>query len=177
MELRINELRVNNIVLLSSLINGLTGYYYELGNVISYPPVDPFPSSGFQYARVDPNIYFFNTPWATDIHDNDYYSVRWVGYVKGPITGSVTFSMVSDDGCRFFFNNSLDNILTPSNSWRDQGATTTYTYVADMVENQLYPIEIHYYDNLEGNEIRFSWAYTGQSETAVPNSHLFTTSL
>jgi MSHA biogenesis protein MshQ len=52
-------------------------------------------------------------------YNADNFSARWTGKVKAPITGSITFSTVSDDGVRLWIDNNLiiDN-------WTVHGDTT-----------------------------------------------------
>ena len=68
----------------------------------------------------------------------DNFSAKWTGQVKGPISGTYTFSVTGDDGVRMFLNG-----VKVIDGWKDQGRTT-YTCFATLTANTLYKIELQY---------------------------------
>ena len=109
--------------------------YGLLGNPGSPPPVvNPPPGSGSgllgQYyrdsgtgarfttlviTRTDPTV---NFSWGGGAPGSgmpgDNFSVRWTGQVQAPVTGTYTFSTVSDDGVRLFVNGHSSSTTGPS---------------------------------------------------------------
>lgn len=99
----------------------------------------------------------------------DRFSVRWSGEVEAPITGAVTFSVVSDDGVRLWINNQqvIDN-------WTFHAPTTDTAAPIQMVAGQRYPLKLEYFQGGGPGEMRLRWAYAGTAATPVPTTRLWT---
>ena len=54
--------------------------------------------------------------------NSNYFSVKWTGQVKAPVSGTYTFTVTGDDGVRLFLNG-----VKVIDAWRDQGAAPTPT--------------------------------------------------
>jgi len=105
-----------------------------------------------------------NVPWpgtfAPPGADQDHFVVRWTSYVQGPITGTVTFKTVSDDGIQLTVNG---QVLISQWIDRSPNFTTPDTATMSMVQGVWYPIEVLYYENGGGAVARLFWNYAGQT--------------
>ena len=146
---------------------GLRGQYYNDSSDTEYPLADPFAGSPV-LTRTDATV---NFNWGDDSPapavTPDFFSVKWTGQVKAPVSGNYTFSVTGDDGVRLFINGTL-----VIDGWRDQGATS-YTYPVTLNAGTLYDIELHYYENGGVAVCRLRWSYPGQSSQAIPQSRLY----
>ncbi|HEU4680070.1 MAG TPA: PA14 domain-containing protein [Terrimicrobiaceae bacterium] len=146
---------------------GLRGQYYNDSSNAPYPLANP-SSGAAVLTRTDGEVDF---DWgsaapASQINTN-FFSVKWTGQLKAPISGSYTFTVRGDDGVRLFLNGT--KVI---DGWRDQGATP-YSFTTTLTADTLYDIELHYYEH-EGNaECRLQWSYPGQSTRAIPQSQLY----
>jgi hypothetical protein len=52
----------------------------------------------------------------------NFFSVKWTGKIKAPVTGSYVFTVIGDDGVRLFLNG-----VKVIDGWRDQGAASSHT--------------------------------------------------
>ena len=122
--------------------------------------------------RVDPTV---NFNWSSGTAGSglpaDNFSVRWTGDVIAPVTGTYTFTTVSDDGVRLWVNNQqvIDN-------WDDHAASTDTSAGITLQAGQRYPIRLEYYEAGGLSEIRLQWSYPGQATQAIPQSALSPTS-
>jgi hypothetical protein len=97
----------------------------------------------------------------------DRFSIRRVGRIKAPVTGTYTITTTSDDGVRLWLNDSL-----VINQWNDHGASNNSTTV-NLVQGQLYKIKMDYYENKGKAVIKLLWSYPGQSLTVIPQEYLY----
>jgi hypothetical protein len=146
---------------------GLRGEYYNDPSNGAYPLEDPFTGSPV-LTRTDATVDF---DWdggspASQVNSN-FFSARWTGQVKAPVSGGYTFTVTGDDGIRLFINGT--RVI---DSWREQGATA-YSYTTTLSAGTLYNIELHYYEH-EGYAVcRLRWSYPGQSTQTIPFSQLY----
>jgi PA14 domain/Divergent InlB B-repeat domain len=148
---------------------GLRGQYYNDSSSASYPPANPFAGSPV-LTGTDATVDF---SWAggspgSPVTSN-FFSAKWTGQVKAPMTGSYTFTVTGDDGVRLFLNG-----VKVIDGWRDQGATP-YTYTTTLTAGTLYDIELHYYEHEGDAACRLQWSYPGQTTQAIPQSQLYPT--
>ncbi len=107
---------------------------------------------------------------ATGTINVDNFSVRWTGQVLAPVTGTYSFSTVSDDGVRLWVNN-----VQIVNNWTDHGPVTdngsqTFSFTA----GQKYDVKMEFYEAGGGAVAKLQWAYPGQAtQIAIPQSQLF----
>jgi hypothetical protein len=141
---------------------GLTGQYYN----------DPGTGAHFVTLRVTRTDATVNFDWgngspATGVQSNNF-SVRWTGQVLAPVTGTFTFSTVSNDGVRLWVNGQLiiDN-------WTDHATTTNTSAAIALVAGVKYDIKMEFYDHTGKAVARLRWAYPGQSTQVIPQSRLF----
>jgi hypothetical protein len=95
----------------------------------------------------------------------DTFVVRWSGFVRGPATGPVTFTTLSDDGVRLRVGGA-----TLISNW-DYHAPETDSAPFDMVQGVWYPIELLFFESGYSCRIRLSWSYAGQGDQIIPPTH------
>lgn len=145
----------------SAWAQGLQGEYWQNATIPGTPGV---PAGTANPVRIDPVIDFTDAGFNITAVDN--FVIRWTGFVQAPITGTVTFSALVDDGTRLSVNNTV--LLT---SWVDQ-PPTTYSGTIPLVQGQWYPIEFLFYERGGGARARLSWSYTGQTDIVIPTASL-----
>jgi hypothetical protein len=156
---------------------GLKAEYYLNTSLSGEPEVSTVDPYIFSSAN-PPNTPLIETgtnlPWPVAgpygnprISQDKSYSIRWSGYIKSPVTGSVKFWVRSDDGVRFYLNNQL--LL---NHWDEHALADDYVTV-NMVKDQLLPFKLEYFQHLGDAGMHLLWEYQGQSNTTVPTTHLY----
>lgn len=149
----------NNDGVGDSCTHGLTAAYFNNKNL----------AGSSVMTRIDSTIDFnwsWNSP-APGIINSDYFSVRWIGKVLPPVSGSYTFCTTTDDGVRLWVNG-----VRIIKKWIDQ-AETSWCGTAVLTQNQPVAIKMEFYDATEEAVAQLRWEYPGQSSTAVPASQLF----
>jgi hypothetical protein len=130
---------------------------------------NPFAGSPV-LTRTDPTL---NFNWGSGSPGSpvtpNFFSVKWIGKVKAPVTGSYVFTVTGDDGVRLFLNG-----VKVIDGWKDQGATS-YSYTTTLTANTLSNIELHYYEHESDAVCRLRWSYPGQPDQPIPQSALRTT--
>jgi uncharacterized protein (DUF1800 family)/fibronectin type 3 domain-containing protein len=102
------------------------------------------------------------------INDNQY-SVRWNGDVEAPVTGSYTFTTMSDDGVRLWVNGKkiIDN-------WSLHGPKRDVSQPVTLEGGKRYDIVLEYYENLGGSTIQLFWKTPGQNAAEIiPSKYLY----
>ena len=131
-------------------------YYRELG------------LKGSPVTRVEPTV---NFDWQTNAPLANFpperFSVRFVGRIKAPKSGTFTFTTYSDDGVRLWLNDSL-----LINQWNDH-SVTAHSSTVNLIEGEFYKIRLEYYDNTADAVIKLNWTYPGQAEQAIPQQFLY----
>ena len=140
--------------------NGLRGYYYDNADFTALAAV-----------RDDANINFPDLTTGqlpAGITDTNYVSVRWVGQVLAPVTGSYLFVTRTDDGCRLWVNGSL-----LIDDWASQSATVkTATY--SLTAGTKYDLVMEYLNITGPATATLSWMPPGDTTTnAIPSNYLF----
>ncbi len=138
---------------------GLRGEYYN-NKTLTAPSV---------LVRTDAGVNLDNLPGAPAAGVSaDNFSVRWTGQVEAPVSGSYTFSTVSDDGIRLWVNG-----VQVVNNWTDHAATTNTGTAITLTGGQKYNLTLEFYDALYGATARLQWAYPGQATQLVPATRLY----
>jgi outer membrane protein OmpA-like peptidoglycan-associated protein len=122
-------------------------------------------------SRIDPKIQFNwqeGTSPMVGVNQNNY-SIRWIGYLKAPETGIVTFSAKVDDGIRVWVGK--QKVI---DAWGDhdhgffQGAVT-------MKAGDLYDIKIEYFNGIKEGELEVSWQLpSAKIPSPIGASYLYT---
>lgn len=157
---------------------GLTGDYWENTTTPNPAPTPPAaPTTAITRTQIQTVLDFDDAnanvpaapalPWICTPVDN--FFVRWTGFIRGPVTGTVTFETFTDDGVELRVDNNA--IVT---NWTFHGATAN-TGTFDMVLNGWYPIQILFFEGTGGARFRLQWSYTGQGLQVVPSTHLSAT--
>ena len=92
------------------------------------------------------------------------WSARWFGFVKGPITGEVTFIAEVQDGSRIVIGNTvvIDSLK--------QGGI--HTGKVNMTRGQKTPIKLEFVSSTKKALLRLYWQWAGKEKEIVPASAL-----
>jgi glucose/arabinose dehydrogenase len=124
--------------------------------------------TGTTISRVDGTVDFV---WGTGAPVTgigaDTFSVRWVGSVQAPASGTYTFYTESDDGVRLWVGGKqlVDN-------WTDHARTENSGTIA-LTAGVRYPVRMEFYENLGNAAARLLWSGPSISKAVVPRSALF----
>ncbi len=97
----------------------------------------------------------------------DFFSIRWVGRVKAPVTGKYTFQTESDDGVRLWVNDSLW-----INDWQDHAAHQDSVHL-NLIEGEFYNIKVEYFERKGKSSIKLSWSYPDRALHPIPKEYLY----
>lgn len=140
---------------------GLLGKYYA--NTF---PANPFV--GTPLVRTDAVI---NFNWNTNSPDpsipTNNYTVKWVGLVQPLFSEPYTFSTTTDDGARLWVNG--QEIV---NAWQAQ-SPTTWSGVINLQAQQLYAIEMDYFQAGGGAVAQLSWSSPSTISNIIPQTQLY----
>lgn len=156
----------------SSGVNPASDYTASVKAAIPLPEVTGlraayFPKTGFASKavyKIDPNINFdlgWEPPFAG--HDADFH-VRWSGRLIAPVTGTYTFTTISDDGINVWLNGK--RVIE---SWKDQYRGEK-SVTMQLTAGQSYDIMAEYYDSGAGSFAQLLWQYPGITRQVVPSS-------
>ncbi|AWR87718.1 galactose oxidase-like domain-containing protein [Meiothermus taiwanensis] len=94
----------------------------------------------------------------------DTFSIRWIGLIEAPVSGTYTFTVLADDGVRLWVN---DQLLI--GAWFDQNLTRRSATIS-LQAGQTYRLKLEYYNRDARGAVKLRWAYPGQPEQVVPPS-------
>jgi glucose/arabinose dehydrogenase len=137
---------------------GLSGTYFDDANF-----------TGASVTRIDPTIDFtwgLGAP-AAGI-GADTFSVRWVGQIEAPYSGTYTFYTQGDEGIRLWVNN-----VQLVNHWNSRGSEDSATIV--LAAGQRYAIRIEYYERRGSATARLLWSHASIAKSIVPGARLYAT--
>lgn len=144
---------------------GLVGEYFPNKTMAGSPYLKNNDSIGVNWGRGSPAI-AVNPPLTR--FPNNNFSIRWIGRIKAPATGQYIFTTTSDDGVRFWLN---DSILI--NNYRDHPITNN-SDTLNLVAGKYYNLKLEYYQSGGEDLIYLKWSYPGQSATQiVPKMYLY----
>ena len=95
---------------------------------------------------------------------SDRFSVRWSGRVRPRATGTLTFTVETDDGVRLWVNGAL-----LIDRWIDQGATRSAATLP-VIANVSCDVVMEYFENTGDAVARLLWSSETQPEEPVPGS-------
>jgi hypothetical protein len=140
---------------------GLLGQYYA--NTF---PANPF--IGSPLVRTDA---FINFDWDSSSPDpsipNVNYTVRWVGIVQPLFNETYTFFTTTDDGVRLWVNGQL-----LIDHWVPQ-SPTTWSGSITLQAQQLYAIELDYFQAGGGAVASLAWSSPSTAQTIIPQTQLY----
>lgn len=137
--------------------NGLSATYYNQVNL-----------SQMAAGQIDTTIDFVwgnRAPMSAVQHGS--FSVVWEGEIESPVSGTVNFTTLTDDGVRLWVNNQL--II---NHWQDQIATEHSGSIA-LTAWQRVPIRMEYYQNQAYGVAQLFWTGSGIPQQVVPKDFLY----
>lgn len=142
---------------------GLNAYYYDT------PPYDPTFYEPYQLNRID-TVVDFN--WEQGSPDNvvfgeDFWIVRWEGFIEPYFTDSIHFHVTGDDGVRLWVDNNLI-----ANGWIPQ-APTEYTGSIKLEAGVKYPIRLEFFEQGGGAVCRMAWSSSRMAKHIIPKSQLY----
>ncbi|MGB4855794.1 MAG: PA14 domain-containing protein, partial [Candidatus Dechloromonas phosphoritropha] len=121
------------------------------------------------YTNIDPVIDF--STWGEGSPapgvPADNFSVRWSGWVQAPASGTFTFYVNADDGCRLWID---DQVVI--NHWEDQ-APTERTGGFQLVADRKHSIRLEYYEHLSNATCQLSWSGPGVTKAIIPMQYLY----
>lgn len=146
---------------------GLLGQYYgqdEKLSTVSFTQKDPFIN--YSLANKSNSITQTQNSWPSYLK-REKFSVKWIGRIKAPVTGTYIFNTYSDDGVRLRINDKwiIDNFTVHAGKI-DQGKV-------NLVEGEFYDIELQYFQHQGDAIIVLGWEYPGQPLTLIPTTYLY----
>lgn len=143
--------------------SGVRGFYYD------GPPFDPAFYEPFAFSRIDPEIDF---DWGEESPSfnslgNDFWLVRWEGYIEPFVDDEYTFHIVSDDGARLWVG---DKLIV--DAWVDQ-PPTEWTGTIPLSQGQAYPLRLEYYEAAGGALCQLSWSTERLNKHIVSRTQLY----
>ena len=120
-------------------------------------------------SRVDATVNFdwSNGSPASGVN-TDRFSARWTGQVEAPVTGSYTFSTLSDDGVRLWVNGVL-----LIDDWNGHAPKANTGASVMLTAAQKYDIKLEYFDDTAGAVVQLLWTYPGQAQQIIPQTRLY----
>ncbi len=128
-----------------SVAEGLTGSYYSNIGFSGKPA----------FVRTDKQVNFQWTLFSPDPEklNYDFYSVRWEGKIRGPVTGKVNIGIDGNDGYRIFIGNKL---LIDNRIYKGRNLTLAEF---DFIEGKEYNIRIEYAEPSGNAWFRLVWDF------------------
>jgi hypothetical protein len=144
-----------------TLQQGLLGQYYTYSAGAS----NKFQT--FKGSQIDTTI---NFNWGTSspslVGQNDYYAMRWQGFVSAPETGSFQFVVTADEGTTLTINN--NKII---NNWNaTNGAPVTGNI--SLTQGSFYPIVLEYFESTGNSNVMLEWIRPSLIRQVVPSQYL-----
>ena len=140
---------------------GLLGKYYA----------NTFPSNPFVGSPLVRTDAVVNFNWNTNSPDpsipTNNYTVKWTGLVQPLFSEPYTFSATTDDGARLWVNG--QEII---NAWSAQ-APTTHSGVINLQAQQVYAIEMDYFQAGGGAVAQLSWSSPSTTPAIIPQTQLY----
>ncbi len=96
------------------------------------------------------------------------FAVRWTGSVQPQFTENYSFITTADDGVRLFINGQL-----LIDDWMDKTNATSRTNSISLVAQQLYTIELDYYQHTNNASVTLSWSSPSTPFNVVPQLQLY----
>ncbi len=162
---------VNSGVASASFVNtaaagtgsGLTGAYYT--NHTSANPFTGTPVLVQTNATI--NFNWGTTGPAPNVGKTNF-TVLWTGSVQPQFSETYTFYTTADDGVRLFINGQL-----LINDWTDKTNATTQSNSVALVAQQLYNLELDYYQKTNNASVSLSWSSPSTPQTIIPQTQLY----
>jgi len=142
---------------------GLAGAYFT-----NHTSASPFTGSP---VLVQTNA-TINFNWGTSGPDPSVgktnFTVRWTGSVQPQFSQTYTFYTTADDGVRLYVDGQL-----LVDDWVDKSAATTRSNSIALAAQQLYNIELDYYQKTNNASVALSWSSPSTPQAIVPQTQLY----
>lgn len=101
----------------------------------------------------------------------NYFAVRWTGFIKPKVSGAHTFALYTDDGGRLWVNDIrlADGWVTQSGTSANSGGEVASI---NLEKDIWYPIVIEMFDKDGGQKMELRWSAPGLSSEIVPIDNL-----
>jgi beta-glucosidase len=119
---------------------GLKGEYFNNNNFSGSPAltrIDTLINFNWLKGSPDPKI------------NSDSFCIRWSGFIHADSTDIYTLKLRSDDGVRFYFNDTMK-----IDDWTNHSTLDRIT-ILRMEAGKEYPVVIEYFDNIVYADVRF----------------------
>jgi hypothetical protein len=136
---------------------GLEGYYYN----------DIGLSGAYQRMRLDTSVVFnwdHNSPFPGFPREN--FSVRWLGKLEAPATGTYTFGTWTDDGVRLWLGDSL--II---DHWTYHSQTFDTSRHINLIAGNFYDIRLEYFQGGGHSQCQLGWRRPDITTTSFNQDH------
>jgi len=100
----------------------------------------------------------------------DGFAFVWEGYINIPVPGTYTFSTVSDDGSRLYFNTKYLAFATPLVNNDGLHGFVQVSGTVNINAAGAYPITITYFNKTGGKGISVYWSGPGFSQQPIPGN-------
>ena len=154
------------------LLDGLTWKYYHgySSNSVSYYTTNTYINIG---RFVDGTNINTISNGQYPVSGGETYSVEIFGYFRATVSGTYTFSLVSDDGSYFWIgSNALINYTTGNaNMTASTGVNGSCTVT--LLSGTYYPVRIQWSENLVSDDLQFSFTPPGGTRTWNGQGYFF----
>ena len=152
---------------------GLQAFYYEArdftGLVSLYSTHDLPTSSTKSYTSIDPVISFtWGYSHPSYLTADDYFSIKWTGYVLAIHTEVLTLIVDVDDLVRVTWNG-----VVVMDSLTDGNMVVTLTAQVSVVKDTYYPILIEYVENTGVAGVTLQWQSDSIPVEVIPSANLY----
>ncbi|HTB85728.1 MAG TPA: chitobiase/beta-hexosaminidase C-terminal domain-containing protein [Candidatus Sulfotelmatobacter sp.] len=162
---------VNSAVTTASFVNtagvgsgtGLQAQYFSNAN-----SMNPFFGSPVLVTTNATVIFSSTTGWPGATVGTNHFTVRWTGSVQPQFTENYSFVITADDGVRLFING--QQLI---NDWMDKTNATSSTNSLALVAQQLYTIELDYYQKTSNAAVSLAWSSPSTPLQVVPQTQLY----
>ncbi len=136
---------------------GLTGSYYDNVYLEGIPLLQ----------RIDSTIsyqFYFKSPDVTI--PEDFFSIKWDGYLQAYKTGEYIITVIADDGVVLRIDNTP--LINDWNPGVHQLSESIY-----LEKGHLYPIHLRMFDQQYNSQIKLRWSGADFNEEIIPSSQLY----
>ncbi len=166
---------VNSSVASASFVNtaatgnglGLLGQYWTNTTSVAFTNVTF--NTPPTLTRTDAVVNFnWGTGAPSPVVGTNNFVVRWTGTVQPQFNETYTFSTTADDGVRLYLNGQL-----LINDWVDKTGATTHSNSLTLVAQQLYNLELDYYEKTNNASVSLAWSSPSTPLAIIPQTQLY----
>jgi autotransporter-associated beta strand protein len=142
---------------------GLLGQYFA-----NQSSTNPFTGAAV-LVRTNATINFnWGTTGPSPLVGATNFTVLWTGCVQPQYNETYNFITTADDGVRLYINGQL-----LINDWVDKTNATSHTNSISLVGQQLYNLELDYYQKTNNASVSLSWSSPSTPLAIVPQTQLY----